>query len=137
MRRKNNNFNKSRNRGEVTVSSQREAEERALHNKRAAAFRAYKEKKKKKKGRRIKRSPTVHIFRRYFWPPVNGESISAAAWRPNPALPATHRDGWGHGGQDRKKRRRKKKDWEGEKKKGIKEDTAEWKRPIALCSDEA
>lgn len=136
MRRKNNNFNKSRNRGEVTVSSQREAEERALHNKRAAAFRAYKEKKKKKKGRRIKRSPTVHIFRRYFWPPVNGESISAAAWRPNPALPATHRDGWGHGGQDRKKRRRKKKDWEGEKK-GIKEDTAEWKRPIALCSDEA
>lgn len=117
MRLKNNNFNKSRNRGEVTVSSQREAEERALHNKRAAAFRAYKEKKKKKRGRRIKRSPTVHIFRRYFWPPVNGESISAAAWRPNPALPATHRDGWGHGGQDRKKRRRKKKDWEGEKKK--------------------
>lgn len=137
MRLKNNNFNKSRNRGEVTVSSQREAEERALHNKRAAAFRAYKEKKKKKRGRRIKRSPTVHIFRRYFWPPVNGESISAAAWRPNPALPATHRDGWGHGGQDRKKRRRKKKDWEGKKKKGIKEDTAEWKRPIALCSDEA
>lgn len=118
MRRKNNNFNKSRNRGEVTVSSQREAEERALHNKCAAAFLAYKEKKKKKRGRRIKRSPTVHIFRRYFWPPVNGESISAAAWRPNPALPATHRDGWGHGGQDRKKRRRKKKDWEGEKKKG-------------------